>query len=672
METRFSSSGWYMRTKCASTWQWGRQSRRIRRKCEKFPRSFSLENLLFSLPVSTPTFTYSNVYCAQCNYESLVPDSLTYWTPILSCNLKKTRKNDTEPLSAANTTKNASMPIANGTTVPTADDTSNVDAFFASCEIAYFKPPQINVSDTRFDPIRPCVKSVGTCLNRAALNAKLGYNISISNYTHWKERCQSYTDYVKSEYGGGKERYYQNCHCAFCSGLELNTSNVSWSKKLLFPPIFSNYVNLSTALNFSSTGSVSVFFNGTSLFLSKNCIRGHVYDASKRKCVLLWCHSGVLWGGKCLKLLDIRIVPDVAYANDIIIKVGDGIQWIEVADLTENLVYPAFGNASNGSNSSFAPNGIFSFSRGCLYVSNGYCFVLNVEKTVYIAIGLLSSVICFFLAFTYFGFKDLRTYAGLCMASYALSLGLGFIASVFTVLPALVSNLNPVLCTLIGFLSHYFFLCYFTWSSVIALNLFQTFVTSRMQKIEGKNLVKRFVLASLYAWSAPALVCIVCVILQYKSGVDISYSSDTACMLQPDAAVLYTVAIPVGLIVIFNLCSYIAVVVVLRKDLQIAATLRGDSEKKIRLETIKKEARAFLGMFVLLGLSSTCVCIAYIYDREWLWYLSAGASLFQAVTLLFIFVLNQKVRRLYGAQFKCKREKKDDSIRKPRTEETAL
>ena len=162
------------------------------------------------------------------------------------------------------------------------------------------------------------------------------------------------------------------------------------------------------------------------------------------------------------------------------------------------------------------------------------------------SVSIATAIVCFILFVTYVGFKDLRTYPGLCIAGYALSLGFSFTFMVI----GLGWVENKAACTSMGFLLHFFQLSHFAWSSVIAINLVKTFVTVDMRNVEEirKTALKRFAKASFFAWGISAVVCVVCLALQYVTTVNITYSSDRLCWIQPDLAVLVAFGIPVAVV----------------------------------------------------------------------------------------------------------------------------
>ena len=727
---RKTSRGWHMRTTCSS--QWPDDETTTRHRCENFTRSARLADLLVSLPVTTRNFTYSNIYCAQCNFEDVAASGLTYWTPVLFCDLGS--GNSTQKLAESN---------------------NSADTFLSNCSIAYIKAPQLNATGI-YDPVRPCRRSVSTCLGHVELNAKLGYNISESNYTCLKEKCHSYTDYIMGDdplsfshslANGEGALYFRNRYCAYCNGLELNDLSCNSEFKAFLPFCF-GCTSFFSVLDFSPSGGVSASLkeSQTIVTLSRSCPLGYVYDPSQLKCVLLSCPDGFeLVGSECRapRTISIRLLlhsnatdlqsvfagvlplqfqnlirgffifenVGVGFTDYLIsntsLLVNSTLKSTELSDEEWAIINSTVSNVSisftyhgilfssgeivvksisignqlhcaliqlNASQYNASSDGsiidltsdrtlnsseYISLSNGSIQVCNTFERTFNETTSVLVwdydivsillstIVSAITAVICYAIAFTYLFFKDLRNYPGLSMASYTFALGSSSVLIIFGA--GLVDNRS--LCTSMGFLLHFFTVSHFTWSSVIAANVVRTFVTSSIRNpdMERRSRLRRYALASLYAWSTPAIICIICVILDYESDLSISYSSDVICWLQPSMAVFIAMGIPASVILVFNLGCFIRVTVVLRRDFKSAAAVRKEKSS----EKIKKQSRVYLSLFALLGLSFIFSQVAAFVQQDWLWYLYMAASLFQAIVLLLVFVLNEKVRRLYKKFFKC-------------------
>ena len=270
----------------------------------------------------------------------------------------------------------------------------------------------------------------------------------------------------------------------------------------------------------------------------------------------------------------------------------------------------------------------------------------------------ITSLCCFIVFVTYCLFSELRTLPGICIMCYVFSLGVTFLL-VFGEFEAVDIKW---LCTLLGFLLHYFALSHFTWSSVIAINLLRSFVTTspRPVTINRIKAIKQIVLYFI-GWGIPLLVCVTCLVLDKGTNVNIDYATDKLCYLQEKVAVLLGFIIPVCIIVLFNLVTFIVLVVSIHRTIKATKMATSNS----RDSNTKKELRIYAGIFSLLGLTWILALMAAIKDLDVLWYLFFVITLLHGPTLLVIFVLKKRTRYLYISMFeRLSTSKSDDREKK--------
>ena len=727
-----SPRGWWMLTACASDWgrdendAAGKES--IRQRCENSTtRSSSIDDILLTMPVSTENFTYSNVFCALCNFVRPTVDHLFYWPTSLACNF--------DPFDDLNGQKQELSP---NVTV------SNVTA---NCVIGYFLPPQ-NVS------LRRCqLQAVTQCLSQEELSVKVNANISDSNYTCLNTRCREFAEYEDIGYA-----VYKNRFCALCNGVDTRDQDQNHGFTAGNGPNRNciGCTSFSSILNFSPDGEITLYGQEIVSVL-KTCPVGEVYNPSVAACVPLVCSGDLeLVGAKCqvpryvTLLLTLRtnasgelILPrnhsvldrvtqsflafvqnltliystfnisnnsveivirakasaslmnmewtailskisqfNVTFVSNYILFRSNRIGVITVNPTSPPIYCSAYVQLNSSQYKQTTNNSIFDLFTGETLNSSQYqqgenntilrCntyeadfnatkIVKTTEKqqlsvTLTVVSSAFSVVSCYLLFFTYLLFSKLRKFPGLCMMSYALALGTFYLFVIFGA--GLVEN--EATCTAMGFIMHFFALSHLTWSTVLALNLVDSFVVKRMQNptSSGLSLGKKFFLASTYAWGLPLLICIICLILIYTTDVDIAYASALICWLQSKGGkggvVLYAIGIPGGIALVVNLCCYIGLAVVLSRDLKATNLVSQKSQKS----KIKKKCRVFLGLFCLLGLTLIFGWIAALADEEWLWYVFFVANMTQAIVIFVVFVLSRKVRALYIEKFCPSRSKK--------------
>ena len=274
----------------------------------------------------------------------------------------------------------------------------------------------------------------------------------------------------------------------------------------------------------------------------------------------------------------------------------------------------------------------------------------------------ITSLCCFIIFVTYCLFSELRTLPGICTMCYVFSLGVTFLL-VFGEFEAVDIMW---LCTLLGFLLHYFALSHFTWSSVIAINLLRSFVivsktSPRPVTINRRKTIKQIVLYNIIGWGIPLLVCVTCLVLDKGTNVNIDYATDKLCYLQEKVAVLVGFIMPVCIIVLFNLVTFIVLVVSIHRTIKATKMATSNS----RDSNTKKKLRIYAGIFSLLGLTWILALMASIKDLDVLWYLFFVITLLHGPTLLVMFVLNKRTRHLYISMFeRLSTSKSDDREKK--------
>ena len=264
---------------------------------------------------------------------------------------------------------------------------------------------------------------------------------------------------------------------------------------------------------------------------------------------------------------------------------------------------------------------------------------------------------CISLLITYVLFKELRTLPGKCIMSYAAAVAMSQIFFMFG------SGLtkNSTVCTAMGFCLHFFILSQFTWSSVLATDLCRTFVLmQRVLSSQRDSQSRTFLIYNSYAWGVPFVTCLIAVILDQHSNVNIDYASDRICWLQPGMALLAAFGVPVAVILVYNLLAFMTLCVSIYRASKTGAVACSEmTEKHKTLSRIQHELKIFLGAFSLLGLNWIPAFLRVIEELEWLWYVFMVATILQGILLFVVFVLNQKVRRLYANV--CKKKSKQQT-----------
>ncbi|KAJ7312522.1 hypothetical protein OS493_039641 [Desmophyllum pertusum] len=122
-------------------------------------------------------------------------------------------------------------------------------------------------------------------------------------------------------------------------------------------------------------------------------------------------------------------------------------------------------------------------------------------------------------------------------------------------------------CAVMGALLHYFILAVFLWMSVIAHNTQTTFSTIDVSPSNPLVIAKRrkgYIRYSLFSWGFPLVVVGMCVMLQLTNTGNVAYGNEDGCQLSLPART-YAVAVPVLLMLSFNIVALIRTVIAIKR-----------------------------------------------------------------------------------------------------------
>lgn len=276
--------------------------------------------------------------------------------------------------------------------------------------------------------------------------------------------------------------------------------------------------------------------------------------------------------------------------------------------------------------------------------------------------SIATTVCCIVLFITYALFKEKRTLPGLCIMSYVFALAAAHIL--------LTAGINQVahssVCTGIGVCLHFFFLGHFSWSIIICYDLLKRFgsIQSALQMSlkdsSRSSQYQLFVLYSSMAWGIPFTICFITLMLDLETSLDVDYATDKMCWVQPVMALVYSVIVPIGLMLTINLLSFVVLCVSICRTMRSSqGVIANGYGSAASLSKFWKEVKVFVGIFSLLSLQWIFGLLAAWEDISWMWYLLLAATPLQGVILVWVYVLNWKTRKLYEELFtKCKKSRK--------------
>lgn len=208
----------------------------------------------------------------------------------------------------------------------------------------------------------------------------------------------------------------------------------------------------------------------------------------------------------------------------------------------------------------------------------------DTSQVVLSLIGCIISMMALVATFvTFCAFSSLRTQA----IQAIMNLVAALFAAQFVFLIGAGSTGNTNLCSFIAALSHYLWLCTFTWSTVLAYDLNKTFsgklkLTSNQTKYA---VIWRYL---IYGWSTPLLVVIPCLILHSCacSNLPFSYGSEGACWIYNQYANLVVFGAPLAVCLVINSVFFFKVLWSIHDAKQKAKMVR---QNKTEVQNIKEE-----------------------------------------------------------------------------------
>ena len=187
---------------------------------------------------------------------------------------------------------------------------------------------------------------------------------------------------------------------------------------------------------------------------------------------------------------------------------------------------------------------------------------VDVQAIVYMVGASVSIIFLVATLITYAIFPKLRNVAGKCLLNVTVAL-LG--ANLIFVLNPLLSY-EPILCSVMAALAHFFWLGCFGWMNVVGFNMAQTFGWNRSTlKTNSRSCsTKTMVSYVLCGWGVPFVIVAACIGIQACecTGLRFQYGGPLVCWIDAERrALMYVVGIPIYTSIVLNviLLAYTAV-----------------------------------------------------------------------------------------------------------------
>ena len=266
---------------------------------------------------------------------------------------------------------------------------------------------------------------------------------------------------------------------------------------------------------------------------------------------------------------------------------------------------------------------------------------LHVEYDTEVILSIVCtsvSMLCLVIVLvTYSIFSSLRTLPGLNNMGLSLSL---LLAQLLYLLGGVIEITADWLCKTLGILLHFSLLNSYFWMLVCTFHMMRTFVfISKLTAPENK--ISKFVKYTVFVILASALLVVVNIVISVLDKSTIGYGSVT-CYISSRHMILYTVAIPLGVIVLSNLIMFVYVMI-----------------KVCTLPEVSKSTNNDRNNMVIFAKLSTLTGITWLFAYLYQWtelkafsYMFILANALQGLFIMFSFIANRRVFNMITTSYR--------------------
>ena len=384
----------------------------------------SQSDLFTKLPVFDPVskLTYKNYFCAKCNRASKV----NFWKLAANCSRDLTRR------------------------VNASDLLSNIRL----CDSFKFIPPS--------NQIRFCIHRVPSCF-RAPFHTSVKWKVVYY-------LCKAYYFPVCKD-----NREYNNPHCSLCNVFPLFENLSSFCTPMCTPqelaPPIPNFVRpITVVFEFSSTSHYVISIDGKKKVVKTgHCQKNRVYDPFRKKCR----EEGV----DILRTITTtnRTQSNISLLPEHCVLVNFNMTEVEVFSNGSRLYVLPHGAAYNKTHIKQGDEVLVCTNYSSNYSEHDYSNEKDnmnerkdspVLEIIVFVVGVLSVVSLIVLLLVYARIGKYKHMSGKIVMSLSCAL---LVYQVFFFLVGTTDN--PVTCSTVAIVVHYFLLVSFTWMNVLALEL---------------------------------------------------------------------------------------------------------------------------------------------------------------------------------------------------------
>ena len=256
-------------------------------------------------------------------------------------------------------------------------------------------------------------------------------------------------------------------------------------------------------------------------------------------------------------------------------------------------------------------------------------------------IGSCISIAFLLLTFlTYALFSDLQTLPGKSIMGLSISMAMAqllFLMNTWFLI-------NAYVCTAAAIILHYAWLVTFTWMSVLAYDVSTTIsVKAGLRGKDEKNMAfKRYL---TIAYLLPIVIICTCVCIDNLTALPFQYGGAVICWISPGEALLYSFALPLAALLLFNACFFVKTIVGLQTFRKATKSIEKNRENKSSLIL-------YIKMSSLLGFTWLFGFVAALTGVTEFWYMFIIFNSLQGVFICLSFTFTQRVWMLYKMKLK--------------------
>ena len=242
-------------------------------------------------------------------------------------------------------------------------------------------------------------------------------------------------------------------------------------------------------------------------------------------------------------------------------------------------------------------------------------------------------------------------------------------------------------CYALGLLTHYFNLSFFSWTLVMAYDLYKMFtmLSNKCERSTSSNSdLKMFLRFCLFSWGFPILITLLLVTSQFVFSFKMAYGYGSCFISNQLDKLMYFIG-PVLLIILFNIYFLVQSIRSIKnvdklkkkylnneessakssgtKSLIESASkqnettqsqsfaskmrkLKVDFKERDKVDSInKKRLVLFVKLFILTGMSWVFGLVASLTDFSLVWYIFVSLNSFQGLFIFFSFAFNPHTKR---------------------------